>query len=124
MLLGADNLEDLFLRSSTTDTYRISMRDSCSFCAARGATPLPATLGLMHGYVYHCTSNRSLAPSTIAGRLAGISDWHRRQLPHLRLAGRPTLNPCKNRSIITLVSILGRRTVRPAKGRLPVRILE
>eukprot|EP00873_Tetraselmis_striata_P004519 jgi/Tetstr1/424783/TSEL_001480.t1 len=98
------------------------LRDYCSFCTARGATPLPATLGLLRGYIYHCTSDRSLAPSTIAGRLAAISDWHRRQLPHLRLAGRSTLNPCKDESINTLISILERRTVRPAKGRLPLPI--
>eukprot|EP00873_Tetraselmis_striata_P039279 jgi/Tetstr1/459543/TSEL_004908.t1 len=120
--MGADRLEDLRLRASTTDTYRSSLRDYCSFCTARGATPLPATLGLLRGYIYHCTSDRSLAPSTIAGRLAAISDWHRRQLPHLRLAGRSTLNPCKDESINTLISILERRTVRPAKGRLPLRI--
>jgi len=122
LLMGADRLEDLRLRASTTDTYRSSLRDYCSFCTARGATPLPATLGLLRGYIYHCTSDRSLAPSTIAGRLAAISDWHRRQLPHLRLAGRSTLNPCKDESINTLISILERRTVRPAKGRLPLRI--
>eukprot|EP00873_Tetraselmis_striata_P012964 jgi/Tetstr1/433228/TSEL_022516.t1 len=101
LLMGADGLEDLRLRSSTTDTYRSSPRDYCSFCAERGATPLPATLGLLRGCIYHCTSDRSLAPSTIAGRLAAISDWHMRQLPHLRLAGCPTLNPCKDESINT-----------------------
>eukprot|EP00873_Tetraselmis_striata_P039291 jgi/Tetstr1/459555/TSEL_004920.t1 len=120
VLMGADSLEDLRLRSSTTDTYRRSLREYCSFCAARGAIPLPATLGLLRGYIYHCTSHRSLAPSTIAGRLAAISDCHRLQLPHLHLAGRPTLNPCKDESINTLISILERRTVRPAKGRLPL----
>eukprot|EP00873_Tetraselmis_striata_P029172 jgi/Tetstr1/449436/TSEL_036531.t1 len=122
LLMGADGLEDLRLRSSTTDTYRSSPRNYCSFCAERGATPLPATLGLLRGCIYHCTSDRSLAPSTIAGRLAAISDWHMRQLPHLRLAGCPTLNPCKDESINTPVSILERRTVRPAKGRLPLQI--
>eukprot|EP00873_Tetraselmis_striata_P000781 jgi/Tetstr1/421045/TSEL_012090.t1 len=72
--------------------------------------PLSATLGLLRGYIYHCTSDRSLTPSTIAGRLAAISEWHRRQLPHLRLAGRSALNPCKDESINTLISILERRT--------------
>eukprot|EP00873_Tetraselmis_striata_P006711 jgi/Tetstr1/426975/TSEL_017188.t1 len=97
LLMGADGLEDLRLRSSTTDTYRSSPRNYCSFCAERGATPLPATLGLLRGCIYHCTSDRSLAPSTIAGRLAAISDWHMRQLPHLRLAGCPTLQPVQGR---------------------------
>mmetsp|Transcript_33126 Transcript_33126/g.83526 ORF Transcript_33126/g.83526 Transcript_33126/m.83526 type:complete len:100 (-) Transcript_33126:2300-2599(-) len=74
LLMGTDGLEDLRLRSSTNGTYRSSLRDYCSFCAAHGATPLLATLGLLCGYIYHYTSDRSLAPSTIAGRLAAISD--------------------------------------------------
>eukprot|EP00873_Tetraselmis_striata_P044064 jgi/Tetstr1/464328/TSEL_009129.t1 len=74
LLMGTDGLEDLRLRSSTNGTYRSSLRDYCSFCAAHGATPLLATLGLLRGYIYHYTSDRLLAPSTIAGRLAAISD--------------------------------------------------
>eukprot|EP00873_Tetraselmis_striata_P016349 jgi/Tetstr1/436613/TSEL_025409.t1 len=84
--------------------------------------PLPATLCLLRGYIYHCTSDRSLAPSTIAGHLAAISDWPRRQLPHLSLAGRPTINPCKDESIGAFVAILERRIARPAKGLLPLGI--
>eukprot|EP00873_Tetraselmis_striata_P041090 jgi/Tetstr1/461354/TSEL_006480.t1 len=64
--------------------------------------------------------DRSLAPSTIAGRLPAISDWHRRQLHHLRLAGRPAGIPCKNGGVSALISIPERRTTRPAKGRLPI----
>eukprot|EP00873_Tetraselmis_striata_P033026 jgi/Tetstr1/453290/TSEL_040282.t1 len=67
--------------------------------------------------------DRSLAPSSIAGRLAAISDWHRRQLPHLRLAGRPAVIPCKNEGVSALTSVPERRITRPAKGRLlPIRI--
>eukprot|EP00873_Tetraselmis_striata_P040346 jgi/Tetstr1/460610/TSEL_000535.t1 len=65
LLAGADGLEDLRLHSSTADTYRSSLRDYCSFCPARGATPLPATLGLLRGYIYHCTSDKSRHPPSL-----------------------------------------------------------
>jgi len=58
----------------------------------------------------------SLAPSTIAGRLAAISDWHRRQLHHLRLAGRPAVTPRKNEGVSALISILERRITRPPRA--------
>eukprot|EP00873_Tetraselmis_striata_P033030 jgi/Tetstr1/453294/TSEL_040286.t1 len=64
----------------------------------------------------------SLAPSTIAGRLPAISDWHRRHLPHLRLAERPAVIPCKNEGVSALISVPERRITRPDKGRLPIRI--
>eukprot|EP00873_Tetraselmis_striata_P041093 jgi/Tetstr1/461357/TSEL_006483.t1 len=67
-------------------------------------------------------TDTSLAPCTIAGRLAAFSDRHRRQLRHLRLAGRPAVIPCKNEGVSALTSILERRITRPDKGRLPIRI--
>eukprot|EP00873_Tetraselmis_striata_P037592 jgi/Tetstr1/457856/TSEL_004258.t1 len=66
----------------------------------------PGHMGLLRCYIYHCTSDRSLAPSTVAGRMAAISDWHRSLLPHLRLAGCLAVNPCKDESIGALVAIL------------------
>eukprot|EP00873_Tetraselmis_striata_P038016 jgi/Tetstr1/458280/TSEL_044766.t1 len=128
LLTGADGLiEDLRrLRSSTTDTYRCNMRDYCSFYfTARGATPAPPRRHPGPPAWLHLPFHkrpRSLALSTTAGRLAAISDLHRRQLPHLRLAGRPTLYPCKDESIGALVAVLERRIMRPAKRRLPLRI--
>lgn len=124
LLAGADALEDLRLRDSTTDTYRSSLQDYCNFCVARGAAPLPATSGLLRGYVYHCTADRTLAPSTVASRLSAISDWHRRQLPHLRLAGRRAVNPCHDEAVADLLKIIDKRIARPPKSRLPVTIPE
>eukprot|EP00873_Tetraselmis_striata_P000620 jgi/Tetstr1/420884/TSEL_011947.t1 len=118
LLTGADGLEDLRLRSSTIDTYRSNLRDYCSFCAARGATPLPATLGLMRGYIYNCIERLLARPVHHRRPASG----HLRLAPHLRLAGRPTLKTCKDESIGTLVAILKRRTTGLARGRHPLRI--
>eukprot|EP00873_Tetraselmis_striata_P036908 jgi/Tetstr1/457172/TSEL_043822.t1 len=115
LLAGADGLEDPRLRSSTNDTCS-SMRDHYSFCTTRGAIPMPAKFGLLQGYIYHCTIDMALAPSTIvplpdAWRPSptGIADTSRtcasrrascgepmqgrgHRLPHLR-SGTPDHSP-------------------------------
>eukprot|EP00873_Tetraselmis_striata_P006495 jgi/Tetstr1/426759/TSEL_001696.t1 len=60
----------------------------------------------------HFRACYAAAPSTTSGTFVF-------PLPHLRLAGRPTLNPCKDESIGAIVE---RRITRPTKGRLPLRI--
>ena len=69
---------------------------------------------------------RRLAPSTIAGVISGISDWHRRQAASTSLAGLPSLaNPCSHASVTGLLQTLKKVTARrAAKSRLPITMAE
>lgn len=121
----ADTLLDSRLRTGSKSTYSSAVRHFSVFCRARGADPLPATVGLLRAYIAHCVYDLKFQPSTIIGRISAISDWHRRQQVSMTRAGFEFINPCGDSLITTLLKIVRKRSTRgPALARLPLLIQE
>src|SRR3954462_13997135 len=63
--------------ASTRACYASDMRDFAGWCAARGASPVPAHPGLLAAYLSHLANSGKKA-STVGRRCAAIADAHKR----------------------------------------------
>ena len=123
LLQGADELASTALRPATLDKHDSTLTAFLTFCHHHGILQaLPATPTLLRGYISHCVRDLHMEPATVVGRLRGVAHWHARQatnFPHLR-----PHNPCRDPSILALMTHITKNHQTVHHSRLPITIPE
>ena len=109
------------LRESTVAKYLGAVNQFQAFCRSLDIIPLPATVHSLRAFATHQAIVLGIDPSTIAGKITAISDWHRRQITLTQHAGLPAPeNPCKAPAVTDLVAVLRKKFRATPRGRLPI----